>query len=877
MSDDNNNQANYTEPRPRGIEDLLHEAYLKYSLSVNVGRAIPDVRDGLKPGMRRVLFSMRQNGQTKGSSYTKCARVVGDVIGKYHPHGDSSVYDTMVRMAQDFSMRYTLIDGQGNFGSIDGDPPAAYRYTECRMERLAEELLTDLDKKTVDMRPNFDEKEMEPCVLPARYPNLLVNGTTGIGVGMATSIPPHNLTEILNATIGLLDKPTITVTELMEHLPGPDFPTGGTIVGLAGIRRLYETGRGSVYCRGTAEIEGDENSERIVITEIPYAVNKENLVKKIADLVNNKVITGINSLNDESSDRVGIRVVVGIKRGSMGTVVLNQLYKHTQLATSYGCQFLVVHNNQPRTLTLKQILQAYLDHRLEVITRRIQFELEKAEKRAHIVEGLLKAVDNIDEVIKIIRSSRSKDDAHQALSERFELSRRQTSAILEMRLSQLTGLAIEDLQAEYDELMKKIAHYKELLASRELRLAVVREELVEVRDKYGDERRSDLRAGSRDINMEDLIPRESVTITISNQGYIKRVPTSTYRTQNRGGKGVMGMTTKDEDFVKHLMTACSHDYVLFFTNKGRMHWIKGYDIPEGARTGKGKNIVNLLEFEPGEAVRAMITVDNLDVEDRYVMMATRNGVVKKTELRAFRHLRKKPIKAIVLDENDDLIEAKLTEGTNEVLLSTQGGIACRFYETDVRSMGRVSRGVRGIRLKEDDKVVSMIVVTPDMDILVVTSQGMGKRSAVENYRLTKRGAKGVISIKLKEDDKVVEALRVVDGDEIIMTTMQGQMVRIETDPIRAIGRASQGVKILSLKKKGDYIISVSKVMTVENDDEEGEEGEEGEGSAENAEGAENTAPEASVEASGEEAGEASEEATDAPEEDASDDSDDEES
>jgi DNA gyrase subunit A len=843
---DNNNQ-NYTEPRPRGIEDLLHEAYLKYSLSVNVGRAIPDVRDGLKPGMRRVLFSMRQNGQGKSSSYTKCARVVGDVIGKYHPHGDGSVYDTMVRMAQDFSMRYTLIDGQGNFGSIDGDPPAAYRYTECRMERLAEEMLADLDKKTVDMRPNFDEKEMEPCVLPARYPNLLVNGTTGIGVGMATSIPPHNLTEILNATVALLDKPTVTISEMMEHLPGPDFPTGGTIVGLAGIRRLYETGRGSVYCRGKAEIEGDENSEQIVVTEIPYAVNKENMVKKIAELVNNKVITGINSLNDESSDRVGIRVVIGIKRGAMGTVVLNQLYKHTQLATSYGCQFLVVHQNQPRTMNLKQLLQAYLDHRLEVITRRIQFELEKAEKRAHIVEGLLKAVDNIDEVIKIIRASRVKEDAHTALSERFELTRRQTTAILEMRLSQLTGLAIEDLQAEFDELMKKIAHYKELLASRELRLAIVREELVEVRDKYGDERRSELRPGSRDINMEDLIPRESVTVTISNQGYIKRVPTDTYRTQARGGKGVMGMSTKDEDFVKHLMTGCSHDYILFFTNKGRMHWIKGYDIPEGARTGKGKNIVNLLEFEPGESVRAMITVDDLDVEDRYIIMATKNGVVKKTELRAFRHLRKKPIKAIVLDEEDDVIEAKLTDGTNQILLSTTGGIACRFMETDARSLGRVSRGVRGIRLGEGDQVVSMIVVTPDMDILVVTNQGMGKRSAVENYRLTKRGAKGVISVKLKEGDKVVEALRVVEGDEMIMTTMQGQMVRIETDPIRAIGRASQGVKILSLKKKGDFIISVSRVMKVEGAEEEESEETEGE---ENAEGT--VVPEAAAEGTTEE-------------------------
>jgi DNA gyrase subunit A len=852
---DNKNQANYTEPRPRRIEDLLHEAYLKYSLSVNVGRAIPDVRDGLKPGMRRVLYSMRQNGQTKSSSYTKCARVVGDVIGKYHPHGDSSVYDTMVRMAQDFSMRYCLIDGQGNFGSIDGDPPAAYRYTECRMERLAEELLQDLDKKTVDMRPNFDEKEMEPTVLPARYPNLLVNGTTGIGVGMATSIPPHNLTEIINATVALLDKPTIIVNELMEHLPGPDFPTGGTIVGLAGIRRLYETGRGSVYCRGTATIEVDDNEhEKIIITEIPYAVNKENMVKKIAELVNNKVITGINSLNDESSDRVGIRVVVGIKRGSMATVVLNQLYKHTQLATSMGCQFLVVHQNQPKTMTLKQLLQAYLDHRLEVITRRIQFELEKAEKRAHIVEGLLKAVDNIDEVIKIIRGSRSKEDAHNALAVRFELSKRQTSAILEMRLSQLTGLAIDDLSAEFDELMKKITHYKELLASRELRLGIVRTELIEVRDKHGDERRSELRAGSRDIDMEDLIPRESVTITVSNQGYIKRVPTDTYRTQNRGGKGVIGMSTKDEDFVKHLMTACSHDYVLFFTNKGRMHWIKGYNIPEGARTGKGKNIINLLEFEQGEAVRAMITVDQLDVDDRYIMMATRNGVVKKTELKAFRHLRKKPIKAIVLDEDDDLIEAKLTEGTNEVLLSTAGGIACRFLETDVRPMGRVSRGVRGIRLGENNQVVSMIVVTPDMDILVITQQGMGKRSAVENYRLTKRGAKGVISIKLKEDDKVIEALRVVEEDEIIMTTMQGQMVRIETDPIRPIGRTSQGVKILSMKKKGDYIISVSRVMKVENDEEENEEGAD---ATEGAVTAEGETPEVSAETTDESSAEAS--------------------
>ena len=803
---------------PASIEDLLKDAYLQYSMSVNVARAVPDVRDGLKPGMRRILYAMRQLNLTKGSSYMKCARVVGDVIGQYHPHGDVSVYDTMVRMAQDFSMRYMLIDGQGNFGSIDGDSPAAYRYTECRMQKLAEEMLTDLDKDTVDFQPNFDGSKMEPSVLPARFPNLLLNGTTGIGVGMATNIPPHNLTEILNAAIAILDNPAISIAELMQHVPAPDFPTGGTIVGTKGIRKLYETGRGSLYLRGNAEIIEKDGIEKIIITEIPYAVNKENMVKKIADLVNNKIITGISSLNDESSSRVGIRVVIGIKRAAMGTVVLNQLFKHTQLAQSYGCQFLVVDKKQPKTLNLKQMLQAYLDHRLEVITRRIRFELNKAERRAHILEGLLKAVDSIDEVIKIIRSSTNREDAHNQLKTRFELSDEQTKAILDMRLSQLTGLAIDELQAEFDELMKRIAHYKELLASRDLRMAIVREELVEIVDKYGDARRTEITAGEAGIDMEDLITRASVAITVSKEGYIKRVPTDTYRAQNRGGKGIKGMDTKDEDYVEHIVTACTHDYILCFTNLGRMHWIKGYNIPEGGRTSRGKNIVNLLEFEKEESIRAIISVDKLDVEDTYVVMSTRNGTIKKTELMAFKNLRKKPIKAIVLEEGDDLIEAKLTDGQKQILLSTKEGIACHFKESDVRSMGRVSKGVRGIRLAEEDSVVAMSILEEGEDVLSITASGMGKRSLIDNYRLTKRGAKGVRGMKLKEGDSVVDVMQVEEDNEIIMMTRDGIMVRTGLDTIRTIGRTSQGVRVMTMKNKGDEIVSVSKVFKMEGEE-----------------------------------------------------------
>lgn len=815
---------------PTGIEDLMHSAYLQYSLSVNVGRAIPDVRDGLKPGNRRIFYAMKQLGLTKGHAYTKCAKVVGEVIGNYHPHGDQAVYDTLVRMAQDFSMRHPLIDGQGNFGSIDGDAPAAYRYTECRMERLAEELLADMDKNTVDMRPTFDEANQEPVVLPARFPNLLVNGATGIGVGMATNIPPHNLGEVIDATVALIDNPMVSIPELMQHLPGPDFPTGATVMGINSIIQLYETGHGVFKIRGTANIEEKKERERIIITEMPYAVNKERLVKSIAQLVAEKKIDGISGLNDESSSRTGIRIVIDIKRNAMANVVLNQLYKHTALETSFGAQFLVVDHNRPRTMNLRQVLQAYIDHRLEVITRRARFELKKAEDRAHILQGLLVAVDNIDDVVRIIRESRTRDEAARELARIFELTDRQTAAILDMRLHQLTGLAMESLQTEYDELLKQVEYLRNLLSDRWLRMSLVREELQEVRGRYTDPRRTKIMPGECELANEDLIPRSLCVITLSREGYIKRVPLTTYRTQNRGGVGVMGMQTKEEDYIRYLLTACSHDYIMFFTNHGRMYWLKVYEIPEGARVGKGKALVNLIQFEPGEFVQAMVTVDQVDVPDRYIVMATAAGTVKKTALNRFKHLRRKGIISIVLDSDDELIDAKLTDGVQELLLSSRGGMACRFNESDVRETGRKSRGVRGMELRGSDgalvsKVVSMTVASPEQDLLVVTERGMGKRTRIDKYRLTKRGGKGVISIKLDPDDAVVAALLVNPGDEIIMTSFNGQMVRISTDDIRTIGRSSKGVRIIRLRE-GDRVGCVSLVqeLTLTEEEELSEDG-----------------------------------------------------
>lgn len=849
---------------PVHIEDIMHTAYLQYSLSVNVGRAIPDVRDGLKPVNRRILYGMKQLGLTKGHATVKSARVVGEVMGKYHPHGDAAVYDALVRLAQDFSMRAPLIEGQGNFGTIDGDPAAASRYTECRMERLAEELLADLDKDTVNMIPNFDESEREPEVLPAKFPNLLVNGSTGIGVGMATNIPPHNLGEVIDGTLHLLDHPTATVADLMKFIPGPDFPTAGIIHGIDPIRSLYTTGHGVIKVRAKAEIlETKNGGEQIIVTEIPYAVNKEMLVKRIADLVRDKKITGISSLRDESSHKTGIRIVIDIKRGAMASVVLNQLYAHTQMEEAIGCNMLVVDMNRPRTLNLLQILQRYIDHRLEVVTRRTRFDLAKVETRLHILEGLLLAVRNLDDVVRIIRASRTRQEAQDTLVARYGFTKVQVTEILNMRLYQLTGLAIEDLQNEYDEKMKLADYLRSLLASRDLRIGVIKQELQEVKDKYADPRRTEITFNEGDIDVADLIPRHSCVITVSNTGYIKRVPADTYQTQHRGGVGIIGMETKDEDHVEHLFNADSHDIIMFFTNRGVMHWLNVYEIPEGARTGKGKAIINLIKLEPNEQIRTMLTIKKKmfeENEELCIAMATKCGVIKKTPLSQFRHLRKIAIRALSIDEGDDLIGAELVEPADEIILSSAKGMACRFKSSDVRAMGRNARGVTGIKFKlEGDWVVSMEVVPGDSSvsapldtalpegaedaaepeeideveepmgdenddtaledtgkpqILIVTSGGMGKRSYVENYRLTRRGAKGVKNLNLRDGEEVVAAVKVQHGDELIITTERGQVVRISVDEIRIVGRASMGVKIMELRK-GDRITGVARLIEVE--------------------------------------------------------------
>lgn len=834
---------------PVNIEDIMHTAYLQYSLSVNVGRAIPDVRDGLKPVNRRILYAMRQLGLSKSHATVKCARVVGEVMGKYHPHGDAAIYDALVRLAQDFSMRNPLVEGQGNFGNIDGDPAAASRYTECRMERLAEEMLSDIEKETVDMIPNFDESETEPAVLPARFPQLLVNGTTGIGVGMATNIPPHNLGEVIDATVCLLENPKATVDELMEHLPGPDFPTGAIIRGRYSLRQFYQTGHGSVKIRSKADIIEKDGREQIIVTEIPYAVCKEQLVKKIAELVNEKRITGISGLRDESSKRTGMRIVIEIKRGAMASVVLNQLYAHTLLETTFGCTMLVVDHNRPRTMNLVQVLQAYIDHRLEVVLRRTIFDLRKAEARAHILEGLMKALANIDEVVQIIRESRSRADAAANLIARFEFTQVQTDAILDMRLHQLTGLAIEVLKAELEELLKRIEYLKALAASRDMRLGVIRDELLEIKEKYADPRRTEITTDDSDLNIADLIPRHSCVITVSNTGYIKRVPADTYRTQHRGGKGIIGMETKEEDHVEHLFNADSHDLIFFFTDRGFMYWLNVYEIPEGARTGKGKAIVNMIKIEPGEKICAMLTVsqDEFNDPNKYIVMASRRGYIKKSELALFKNLRRVGLRALVIEDDDDLIGAGISENGNEILLSTRLGMACLFDQNDeqIRPMGRTARGVTGMRFKiPGDDVVSLEIIREhvysdeepadenetetevevDVDdeapvygsgpeVLVVTDGGMGKRSYVSTYRKTNRGAKGVVNIRLREGESVLSVIQITEEDEILLTTERGQLVRIPAKEIRRVGRASKGVRIMNLNA-GDRITGVAKLIEV---------------------------------------------------------------
>ena len=858
------------------IEEIMHTAYLQYSLSVNVGRAIPDVRDGLKPVNRRILYAMGRMGITKSHQTVKCAKVVGEVMGNYHPHGDSAIYDALVRLGQPFSLRAPLIEGQGNFGTDDGDPAAASRYTECRMERLAEEMLQDIKEDTVDMVPTFDESDVEPSVLPAKFPQLLVNGTTGIGVGMATNIPTHNLGEVIDATVALLDDPDASVDQLMEYLPGPDFPGGAIIRGRFTLRQFYQTGRGSVRLRAKADIIEKDGKEQIIFSEIPYGVHRSEQISHIDQLITDKKITGISDIRDESSDRTGIRIVVDIKRGSMAQVVLNQLYSMTAFETTMGCTMLVVDHNRPRIMNLPQVLQAYIDHRLEVVLRRSIFRLKTAEARMHIVTGLIKAVENLDEVVTIIRESASRPDAHEKLQMKFGFSEIQADAILDMRLHQLTGLAIENLQNEFKELTERIEYLKGLIADHHKRVEVVKEELLEIKEKYATARRTEITSDDSDLNIADFIPRHSCVITVSDTGYIKRVPADTYRTQHRGGKGIIGMGTKEEDHVAHLFNAHSHDIIFFFTDRGFMYWLNVYEIPEGIRTGKGKAIINLIKVEEGEKICAMLTVSREDFEDqnKYIVMASRRGFIKKSELALFKNLRRVGLRALVIEEDDDLIGAAVASNGDELLLSTKLGMACRFDQNDdqIRPMGRTARGVTGMRFKlEGDEVVSLEVISeptydePQEDIdsdidlageaveedaagadaagigpevLVVTDGGMGKRSFVSAYRKTNRGARGVVNIRLREGENVLAVVQITGDDELLLTTERGQISRIPASEIRRVGRASLGVKIMNLNAN-DRITGVAKLMKLD---------EESSSSAEEVTGSENTDPETPIEA-----------------------------
>ena len=832
MSDEQNNEAggaaagenlpavapqNATDRIERiNIEEEMQRAYIDYSMSVIVGRALPDARDGLKPGNRRILFAMREGNYLHNRSYIKCARVVGVVIGKYHPHGDSAVYDTLVRMAQDFSTRYLLIDGQGNFGSIDGDPAAAYRYTECRLKKAAEELLADIDKDTVEMQPNYDEKLMEPKVLPARIPNLLVNGSTGIAVGMATNIPPHHLGEVVDGIIHLIDQPGATVAELMQFVKGPDFPTGGTLCGRAPIREMYETGRGHLHLRGKAAVEEWKNDrERIIISEIPYAVNKAMLIEKIAELVHEKKIDDISDLRDES-DKDGFRVVVELKRGAIGQVVLNNLYKQTQLSVTFGAILLAIDHGRPRVMNLKDLMKCFVDHRFGVLTRRTKFELREALARAHILEGLLLALDNLDEVVRIIRASPNRDAAKVQLMGRFGFSELQASAILDMRLYQLTGLERDKIVAEYQALEARIAYLKELLADDAKLFGVMKDDLREIRAAYADERRTDIVADPGEIDIKDLVADEDCVISLSHAGYVKRTPTSVYREQKRGGKGVVGMDTKDEDYVEHVFNCSAHDWMLFFTEQGRMYFKKAYEIPEGARDSRGKALVNLLDVQGTEKIAAIIPIRGFDT-DQHLFFATEQGTVKKTALAAYQNVRASGLIAINVDEGDRLIGVELTGGQDDLLLVTRKGQGIRFNEEDARPMGRATGGVRGISLDVGDVVEGVEVVHEDAMLLTVTENGYGKRTPFAEYRVQRRGGKGLIANDLTEKTgDLVTALSVHDADAIMIVTKKGTMIRMPVDGVRVTGRSAQGVKLIDLDDD-DVVMSAT---PVEPEDEE---------------------------------------------------------
>ncbi len=803
----------------RLLEDEMRESFIDYSMSVIVQRALPDVRDGLKPVHRRILYAMSESGLTPGRAYKKSATVVGDVLGRYHPHGDSAVYDSMVRMVQDFSLRYPLVDGQGNFGSIDGDSAAAYRYTEARLMPLAQELLADIDKETVDFAPNFDGSREEPTVLPSRVPNLLVNGSSGIAVGMATNIPPHNLREVVSAATALIEDPDLPQDTLETLVQGPDFPTGGFICGREGVRDAYRTGRGRIVMRARAEVEQvDANTERIIVTEIPFMVNKSRLIEQIAQLAREKRLTDIRDLRDES-DRDGMRIVIELKREAVPEIVLNRLYKHTQMQSTFGTILLALVGGEPKVMSLREMLQHFIDHRHRVIIRRSEFDLAKALEREHILEGLKIAVDNIDEVIRIIRGSADTETASTELQETFELTERQARAILDMRLARLTGLEIEKLEEELTEVRATIAELRRILGSEEVRMGILKDELGEISSKYGDERRTEITHAVGSFDVEDLIVEEDMVVTVSHQGYVKRLPVDTYRAQRRGGRGLRGMDTKEEDWVEHLFVASTHDYLMIFTRSGQCYWKKVWEIPVGSRTSRGKPIVNLLNLEADEQIAAVVPVREFS-EDRYLMFATRLGVVKKTALSAYGNVRSVGLNAINIADDDELIDVRITSGSDEIVLASRGGMAIRFNEEDARPMGRATAGVRGLRLREGDIVIGMVVVPADSTILAVSEKGLGKRTDVEAYRLQKRGGYGVINLKTSARTGQVVAIRAVHEDEQLMIITRGGVVnRQRVSEISVIGRATQGVKLLNLDE-GDAVVDVARII-VEDEAEDG--------------------------------------------------------
>lgn len=814
---------------PINIEEEMKTAYIDYSMSVIVSRALPDVRDGLKPVHRRVLYGMTELGLASNRPYKKSARIVGEVLGKYHPHGDSSVYDTMVRMAQDWSLRYPMVDGQGNFGSIDGDPPAAMRYTEARMRKIAEDMLSDIDKDTVDFRPNFDESLSEPTVLPSRIPNLLVNGAAGIAVGMATNMAPHNLTEVIDGTVAYIDDKEITIEGLMEHVKAPDFPTGGTIYGTEGVKNAFETGKGRIVMRGKAEFDVSKTGkEQIIITEVPYQVSPSQIIVKAVDLVNDKVIDGISEVRDESG-RQGLRIVFDLKRDAIPNIVLNKLFKYTPLQTSFSVNNIALVNGRPEMLNLKDMIRHYVDHRHEVVVRRTKYLLKEAEKRAHILEGLIIALDNLDAVIKLIRASKNAEDARNGLMKEFELSQIQAKAILDMRLQKLTGLEIEKVRAEYAELMETIANLKDILADESRRMQIIKDELLEMREKYGDDRRTAIELDAGEINIEDLIANEEMVVTISSMGYIKRTPLTEYKSQSRGGVGNKGVKHRDKDFVEHLFVTMTHNYILLFTDHGRCFWMKVYEIPEGSKVSQGRAIQNLINIPSEDTVRAFVATGNLKdeeyVNNNYIVMCTKNGTIKKTSLEQYSRPRTNGINAITIKDGDQLLEAKLTNGTAEVLLAKKSGKAIRFNESGVRPMGRTASGVRGVRLEnEQDEVIGMVCVNENEDtdtsIMVVSEKGYGKRTDIGDYRITGRGGKGVKTLSITEKTGSLIAIKdVTDENDLMIITRNGIAIRMKMEDVRVMGRATQGVRLIKIREN-DNIASVAKVPKVEEEEEE---------------------------------------------------------